>query len=308
MSDSTTESVGIDAAMVLNRISVRPPYFALEDLTVQGEGMVTATVPVAPAPAPEVGAIEAAQVARHLAILGSCAAALGRDDDKRHHYLATKAHYTRLSNAPTEIDGPLRADAVASWNDRRTARALVKLATAGGQGLNLLDVEYTVLAPKMFDRFNPPMDADQLELAATAGDLSFETEVTTGGIRVECGVIPTSVCAGHFPDSPAAPVAIVMGKLCRAAAEAMLVRLGRPDAYYRIEEGHVVATKLGRAGQHLTLEASYLEPVRGGHKLKGVALADGDTIGEVTVTMSCHNAAPNGDSAAGELVDAESAR
>lgn len=300
------------AAKALERISVRPPYFDLGAMEELGDGIVRAEVRAARPEAPELGAIEAAQVARHLAILGSCAAALARDDDKRHHYLATRAHYTRLSNAPSSVDEPLRAEAIASWSDRRNARALVKLSTENGQGLNLLDVEYTVLTPKMFLRFNPPVEADDAEAGdLESGDLEtddrtgtqrgqgidvarlpFEVEAIENGVRVDCGPVPASLCAGHFPGYPAAPVAIVMGQLCKAAGQAMNRHLGTPDARYRIEEGHVTASKLGRAGQRLVLEARYNKPVRGGHQLEGLALADGDVVGEVVVTMSAHGPEP----------------
>lgn len=278
---------------VFRRISVRPPYFDLRDLNVVGDGMVTATVPLGPSTGPEVGAMEAAQISRHLAILGSCAAAMDRDDDQRHHYLATKAHYTRLLNVPDDADRVLRADAIASWTGKRTARALVKLSTIDGKGLNLLDVEYTVMTPKVFSRFNQPLSEEALAVAASATDLAFDVHaVDDGGVRVECGMIPMSMCEGHFPDYPAAPIAIVMGRLGRAAAEAMNRHLGCPNGRFRIEEANVEASKLGRAGQRLVLEAAYRRPVRGGHELTGTALADGEVIGQLTIVMSSHGPAP----------------
>ncbi len=290
---------GDTATRALGRISVGPPYFDLREMEELGEGIVSATIASAPVPHPEVGAIEAAQVARHLAILGSCAAALARDDDDRHHYLATRAHYTRLSNAPTAAHGPLRAEAIASWSDRRSARALVKLSTTDGQGLNLLDVEYTVLTPKIFRRFNPAVEPGSVETGAglmldgePLDTEPFDAESIAGGVRVDGGPIPAALCAGHFPDYPAAPVAIVMGRLCRAAGLAMCRHLDMADGRFRIEEGHVVAAKLARAGQRLVLEARYVKPVRGGHELQGVALADGETVGEVVVTLSAHGPSP----------------
>ncbi len=281
-------------AKALERISVRPPYFDLSNMEELGDGIVRADVqPCSPA-APECGAIEAAQVARHLAILGSCAAALSRDNDDRHHYLATRAHYTRLSNSPSVVDEPLRAEAIASWADKRNARALVKLSTENGQGLNLLDVEYTVLTPKMFVRFNPPIDDAVIQAGTDVdlGDLPFEVEAIEDGVRVACGPVPSSLCAGHFPGYPAAPVAIVMGQLCRAAGLAMNRHLDMEDGRYRIEEGHVTASGLARAGQDLVLDARYERPVRGGHQLRGLAMADGETVGEVLVTMSAHSPEP----------------
>ncbi len=285
----------------LRRISVTRPYFDLRDLEETGTGTVEATIPPQPTVAPEAGAIEAAQVARHLAILGSCSVALARDDDDRHHYLATKAHYTRMANAPAAVTGNLRAKAIGSWVDRRTARALVTLATEGGQGLNLLDVEYTVLAPRMFSRLNPPIDLDAIDGLEPTNEL---VETIDGGVRVGAGPIPVEMCAGHFPDYPAAPVAIVMGRLCRAAGLAMMAHLDLDRRRYRIEEGQVEATGLARAGQTLVLEARYVEPVPGGHRLQGVALADGEPCGEVDVVLSVHGPAveSNGDAYRDALV------
>ncbi|MEL6982976.1 MAG: hypothetical protein AAFO29_11185 [Actinomycetota bacterium] len=287
----------------LARISVARPYFDLENLEEVGDGIVNATVALQPPTAPEAGAVEAAQVARHLAILGSCALALGRDDDARHHYLATRAHYTRMANAPTSTSGPLRAQAIGSWIDKRSARAMVTLSTADGRGLNLLDVEYTVLAPRIFARFNPPIDLDAIDGLEPEPET---VERVDGGLRVDAGPIPVEMCAGHFPDYPAAPVAIVMGRLCRAAGLAMIDHLGLGSAdqsdpagvpmtaagpRYRIEEGRVEATGLARAGQRLVLEVRHGEPVPGGHRMEGEALADGEVVGEVDVVLSVHGPA-----------------
>lgn len=283
----------------LARISVRQPYFDLRDLAETGEGIVTASVPGAPTGGTEVGAMQAAQVARHLAILGSCAAALGRDSDDRSHYLATTAHFARLSNAPNTTDEPLRAEAVASWVDRRTARAFIKLSTESGCGLNMLDVGYTVLAPKMFARLHPPIDESTIDAdpdahagtnaaAGQIADLPFDVTYGDAGLEVACGPVPAALCAGHFPEYPAAPVAIVMGQLCRAAGLSLAEHLGRQPVAYRVEEGRVSAQKLARAGQHLVLHTAYDMPVPGGHQLTGRAEADGEVVGEMTVTMSAH--------------------
>lgn len=270
--------------LALQRISVQPPYFALEDLRRTGHGSVTAVVPAAPPKGFEAGPVDAAQASRHLAILGSCAAAMARDDADRHHYLATSAHMATIGGAPDAAGEPLLGEAVATWVDGRTARALTKLTTRSGTGIQLLDVEYTVLTPRLFDRLHRPAAGER------APDSPSRTisapEPTATGARLDFGPIPTSMCAGHFPGHPAAPVAIVMGELARTAGAALRNHTGRHAAGYRVQEGRVVASQLAQAGQHMVLEATHVGAVPGGHVMQGTASADGQAFGEMTVTLS----------------------
>ena len=79
----------------------------------------------------------------------------------------------------------------------------------------------------------------------------------------------------------------------RALAFKRLPSLGIDNdarAFAAIESGHVEATGLARAGQRLVLRAFYDRPVRGGHRMTGVAEADGETVGRVEVAMSAHRA------------------
>ncbi len=306
--DNQSEMVDL-STRVRQRISVRAPYFDLRDLDVADDGAVRALVPVTPPVHPETGLIEAAQAARHLAILGSCAVALQRDDDDRHHYLATRAHFLRTANI-TEADRVdttdvmsvdfLVAEASGTWIDRRSARALVKLYGPDGELSHALDVHYTVMTPRMFSRLMPPIDVEALRDDSAGGAVSAglsnggvarfdvrDLEVDEGsGVTVDCGPIPIDMCAGHFPDYPAAPVALVMGQLARAAGVALNRHLGFGALTHSIDEARVTATKLGRAGQRLTLRARYDRRVGGGHLLVGTAQADGETIGEMELTLS----------------------
>ena len=270
----------------LRRISVRPPYFGLREIEHVAPGVVRAPIDPAHPTNPEVGAIEAGQAARHLAILGSCAAALAREDDKRNHYLAMQAHYVRCSASPsTPVTEPLVAEAVATWLDKRSVRALTKLSTESGQGLVIIDLTYAVLAPKMFHRFNHLPDTALPIPVTQTSLLDAPVTETPEGVQMVCGPIPTSVCDGHFPDFPAAPVAVVMQTLCRTAGFALAKELDVEPGFI-IEEGHVEATKLAVAGQQLVLDASYVKAVGDKHHMRGTARADGDVVGEVQVTMS----------------------
>ena len=294
-------------ALARNRISVRPPYYDLRDLAAADDGTVRALVPVARPEHPETGLMAATQVARHLAILGSCAVALKSPDDDRRHYLATWAHFLRTANLAeddsdrskaVESANLLEAEASGSWIDRRSARSLVKLYGPDGQLSHALDVHYTVMTPPMFTRLMPPVDLEAMRDDSAEAGIPQGTDdgslarfdvrdATDGdGLIVDCGPVPIAMCAGHFPDYPAAPVALVMGQLARAAGMAMNRHLGFGDLTYTIDEARVVANKLGRAGQRLTLRACYDRRVGGGHRLIGTAEADGETIGEMELTLS----------------------
>lgn len=291
--ETTLEKPPVSAAIrALDRIAVRPPYFDLRDLEELRDGGVAAIVPVTPTVAPERGSMEAAQVARHLAILGSCAAALGRDDDTPHHYLATAAHYMRLAAGPEAITADtVRAEALARWIDKRSVRAYVKLMTHDRQGLHVLDVQYSVLTTRMFGRVHPPLTLPQAEeagmLTGTDGpwEIPNQIETVADGYRLACGPVPVEACAGHFPGYPAAPVAVVMGHLCRLGGQLAVDRTGG-EGRYQIEEGYVTASKLAAAGQDLVLEARYIEPNGNGHLIRGQALVNDQVVGTVEVTMS----------------------
>lgn len=275
---------------VLSRIQVQRPYFAFEQMTHLGGGIVSAPVEPAAATGAEVGPWSASQVARHLAILGSCGAALASDDDAPRHYLAAKAHFARLAASPPQTPtGGLEATAVGSWIDKRNARAFVRLLGPQGEGLYGLDTSYLVLTPKTFERFHPSRDPVDTKGSGPSGsELGIEAfTFENSTVQASCGPIPPGACAGHFPGYPAAPVAVVMGALGEAAGICLDHQLDR-ECRYRVEEARVVAAALGAAGQELQLTVSYQEQNARGHLLRGIASAEGTTIGELDVVMTVH--------------------
>lgn len=269
----------------IDRISVTAPYFAFDDLALHDDGTVEGTVqPVTPGDR-ETGAIEAAQVARHLAIIGSCSAALQRDDDRKHHYLAIHAEYERSPMSPRDaIADPCMARGLATWTDKRTATAETELIGPDGAVLNRLRVTYAVMAPRMFDRLNPMVDVPATEMS-----LGETLVIEQRGVALrDCGPVPTAMCEGHFPGRPAAPVALLMGRLVATAADAMFSHLDTETAHYRVDGGTVEATRLAQAGQHLVLRASHEHERDGTHHLRGIATADEQVVGTVEVQLSAH--------------------
>src|SRR5690606_7878899 len=123
--------------------------------------------------------ISAAEAGRHLAILGSCAAARLRPEDEQHFYLAQQAVLTRLHPGPLpRAGGLLSGEATATFTGRRAARARCTLSSAEGRPLFALEVTYAVLAAPLFHRLHadarvelrradrPRLGADVIDLAA----------------------------------------------------------------------------------------------------------------------------------------------
>jgi len=272
------------ALEALNRISVSEPYYALTDIAwgVDGETLI-ATVPPIPPAHPEVGATETAQVSRHLAILGSCAAALTNPSEQRHHYLATSATFERLGEpTTTALDEPTTATATAVWVDKRAAIADMTLVGPGNELLNRLRVTYAVMKPKVFSRFNPPLDlAEGSERTTTPVTVT----IGPGQIVADYGPVPLDMCAGHFDGQPFAPIALVMGRLVRTAAVALESALGEA-VLFRSESGEVQASALAQPGQRLVLEATYEGERDGLHLLTGRALADDVEVGAAQMCLA----------------------
>ncbi len=76
----TTATQHINVEALWERIAIRPPYFALYDLNLDPSGVLSAQVPVQHRMEQEIGCISAAEVGRHLAVLGLSSIALQWED------------------------------------------------------------------------------------------------------------------------------------------------------------------------------------------------------------------------------------
>lgn len=94
----------IDLCTLFERIKIRSPYFALEDLTLDENNILSAVIPVQHSLEMEIAPIVAAEAGRHLAILGTCSAGLSNVNSGRHYYLAHKAELKRIESI---LDNPV---------------------------------------------------------------------------------------------------------------------------------------------------------------------------------------------------------
>ncbi|MCP4481318.1 MAG: hypothetical protein GY817_00615 [bacterium] len=204
---------------ILSKIAVNLPYFALNNLEETVDGFFKANIPIEQPLGCEISPITAGETSRHLAILGSCAIANNeKKKSAKNYHLATKAIYKRhLTNVKFEkLFGIAKIEEV----NKRTKKAYTQLINEKQEIITTLDVEYTLLSKKLFEKQfqdykidlrnnNKNLDIQKnrqnfytkllnLPSIENSDDLSFS---------VDLGVINSDMCMGHFPKYPAFPVA-----------------------------------------------------------------------------------------------------
>jgi hypothetical protein len=276
------------ARALLPRICVRAPYFALHTLCSPEPGTALAWLAPEQPLGAESGPIAAAEVGRHLAILGSAAAASLAPDGNRRHYLARAAHFERMSGqqAPAR---KLVAEANARLIDTRAAIAHGMLRTASGAVTHRMSVEYALLGARTFERMfrarrrlvapsahNP--HADPLLFAIDA----LDERRARAGMR-----FGADQCAGHFEGFPAVPVARLMQGLVTLAGHVFQQRVRDTHARYAVMRADMRATQLAFADDDLVLSAEHVCDRGGERRLRcSATLRDGAPIGDLDVWLA----------------------
>jgi hypothetical protein len=233
---------------LLERICVRPPYFALKDLEMCGSALRAVACAEVPT-AGELGPMTAAELGRHAAIAGLCRAALSQTDERRRYYLAQRAECTfEPSDAQFGSEVAFRAEL--AQLDKRQARARIAV-TQGASPLVLFDITYTILTEPAFARlFGARRQATLSRLESFLPRLEGETARDATSAAFKVAHVPAEACAGHFDDFPVLPVAVLMGQLSQLAG----LTLGAPNVPYRIRRGSVSAKDLCWAGEPASFE------------------------------------------------------
>lgn len=276
---------------LLQRICVRPPYFALRDLRSPEPGTALAWIAPEQPLGAEAGPVAAAEVGRHLAILGSVALASLSPDGQQRYYLARAAHFERVCGVLPARSQAFVAEATTGsrWDGARNAVARSVLRTPSGVTTHLLHVEYTVLDARVFERLfrarrqpTPPSDrnphAEPLLLAMQALDERHARATLRFGAEQ---------CSGHFDGCPAVPIARLMQGLISLAGRLYQHRQGDASAPYAVLRADVRAQKLAFAGEPLLLCAEHARD-RGEETAVRcrATLADGSTVGELDLWLA----------------------
>jgi hypothetical protein len=206
---------------ICRRTAVEKPYFAFSELSMDASGTVVGEVQREHPLSQEYGPLGAAEIGRHLAIPGSCAAAATTSNDDRLYYLATHAELRRHGFAQRGFHDRAKYRGSATIVER-TARALSAQTTMQvGEDAPFVSlfVQYRILSEPLFSRLFS-------HLAVAGGHTGIESPYVNpiplswsepGGNAIVArsqGLSPRD-CAGHFRCYPAWPVAIIAACMLR---------------------------------------------------------------------------------------------
>lgn len=259
---------------LLARICVRPPYFALQNIQLE-DGLFVAEAKAELPQGLALGPMRPGDLSRHGAIAGLCALAVKQKDDQRRYYLATDATFTGyLSQAP--YGSLLRFEAEVAELGKRSAKAFVT-AYADLQRVATLEVEYSILSTLLFERLNAhgrqPTPRPTLEPLLVK---DIEWHGNTGVYRISA--LPVGVCAGHFDNFPAAPVALLMDQLAQIAERFV-------DGPSYIATGQVSATRLCWAGDEVTFYMTRLGGDVCETQLEGLITSNAVPVGRMRLLL-----------------------
>lgn len=239
-------------------IDVTAPYFSLQNLVIIND-TIRAEIPIEHPMGSEQGVIAAAEVGRHLAILGSCALAYTNPVKKKHFYIASDAALKNLQKDILDATMPLVAEATTISLAKRKGSAIAKIVDSNDRPLYELQTNYHIMKPILFGKlYQSRENIDSVEAALTNPYLdSFPLSNVTyreKTLSAVLGPIKPHTCAGHFNGYPCIPVAILMHALSNAAGLLLGHALDRPKIPYSVLSADVIADQFAFAGESVFIE------------------------------------------------------
>ncbi|AIY39847.1 hypothetical protein LT85_0687 [Collimonas arenae] len=250
----------LDIREICERIAVQAPYFAFTELRGVPNRIVQGTFSSEQPLGFENGPVASAEIGRHLAILGSCAAVAWQAEPpvSQIYYLATKARYSKLYDvAPREPGAVFQATAEVLRQDRRS---LITQATISAEKpFAHLHCEYQALTEPVFLRLFkdyrvPSTPSPDHSPYRQSVQLEFDDAVGHSLIARSKALAPAR-CAGHFLDYPAWPVAIIVHTVAQTTSR-LLHHILDKEVSYTVVKCDLSAHQLVPASEPLSFHTS----------------------------------------------------
>jgi len=248
----------LNISTICERIAVQAPYFAFSKLEGQNQTVRGAFIPEQDTGF-ERGAVAAAEIGRHLAILGSCAAVASRPAEKT-YYLATKGRLNLLRNPKRGTDQTYQAVAEVVTQDKRSL--IIQAIATDGEPFAHLRCEYQVLSETLFARtfkhyHTGPVPAPDGSPYTKAIALNHD-DPDGMVLMAHSRPLSPSRFAGHFPDYPAWPVAIIADTVSQVISR-LLHHILNKEVTYTVVRTDVNALRLVSASESLAFRVECIE-------------------------------------------------
>lgn len=247
---------------ILNRISVTKPYFALKNLTCF-DNYIHADFTTELINIDEAGPISAAEVGRHMAILGSIVLSKENPKLERHHYLATDAIIKRHQSKNTN-NSNLHARAKLVSLNRKKGIIKGEILLPDTSVLYSVEVSYMVLVNTIFDRM---FSEHRNETSFDPNVNPYKEDIVFKNLKIDMkscsasiGIVKPEHCPGHFKNYPALPVAR-MGTSMGKIGGIHFMHLNPSDKNkYTIKSAELHAKQLVFTGEEVMFRTEIVDP------------------------------------------------
>lgn len=297
MEKSLQSQKSVYAPLLINKddlfklIDIREPYFALKQIFVDDKSFSTAQVPIEQSLGSEIMPISSAEASRHMAILGAVSCAYANPEKRKHYYLAHSGSFKRISQ---DVNFPktayLTGNAICTSIDKRKAVALTQLSDPKGNPICEAEVFYHVIPDVIFERLYKPHFIKNPDYKSgnpykTKNEL-FNIRLSTTNLTASLGKLPEHYCAGHFPNYPALPVAILLYNLLDLAGLFIYHTTRDYRLKFMVKDFTLTADNLAFAGDKVDIEIKHMHSFDNLFVLSCRAIANGDKmVGEIQVTI-----------------------
>ncbi len=244
----------------VDNIAVTPPYYALENLSIE-DNVARAEFSAEQPMENETGTIAAAEVGRHLAVLGACALSSLNPEKDKHYYLATSAELTNVSNGSLVTNGRFIGEAKALEIKKREGKMSATVTTKEGVPVYTLVTNYFIVNESVFAKlFKDKKQLTALDLTDNSYKHEFPlSDIVVSGntLQARLGPLDPKDCAGHFASYPCIPVAILMHALSRSAGKLLLDLVGDETLQYKVLSADVKADRFAFAGDQVQLTVTF---------------------------------------------------
>ncbi|WP_132959083.1 hypothetical protein [Rhizobium sp. BK251] len=273
----------LELAEIRERVALAAPYFAFSDMEMHGDGSIRAHFDAEHQTGFEQGPIAMAEMVRHLATLGACAAVAGQAMPKT-YYLGTKGRLKVLRPATSKTArGTFDAFSEVLARDKRSLTA--HSTVSNGDFLAYFHCEYQVIPETIFSRtFKHYRCEDVIEPVGNpyAEPIELEFDAPEGmSLTAHSRPLPSGRFSGHFHEYPSWPASIYAEAASRAAGR-LLHHLAGEDVKYSPVRMDIDALRLISASDSLSFHVRCLSASRPlSHYVFSVSIQNGDTVASV---------------------------